>query len=136
MNSPSPRVHCKDSPEIASPAGHYSHVSVGAGQIFISGQLPVDCRGRPLPKASFGEQVELTLRNLDACLRAAGAAREDLLQVRVYVTDMSKWPTFNELYAKWIGNHRPARAVAGVSELHYGAAIEIEAVAADVPRGS
>lgn len=136
MNSSPFRVHCKDSPEIASPAGHYSHVSVGAGQVFISGQLPVDCRGVPLSKASFREQVELTLRNLDACLRVVGAVREDLLQVRIYVTDISKWPVFNELYAQWIGHHRPARAVAGVSELHYGVAVEIEAIAVNAPRGS
>ncbi|MCR2139050.1 RidA family protein, partial [Salmonella enterica] len=37
--------------------------------------------------------------------------------------------SFNQIYAEWIGNYRPARAVAGVAELHFGAALEIEATA-------
>ncbi|ECE6505458.1 RidA family protein, partial [Salmonella enterica subsp. salamae] len=39
------------------------------------------------------------------------------------------WPVFNKVYAEWIGEFRPSRAVAGVSELHYGAAVEVEAIA-------
>ena len=51
------------------------------------------------------------------------------MQVRVYVTDIASWPAFNAIYAHWIGDARPARAVVPVPELHYGFMIEIEAVA-------
>ena len=42
---------------------------------------------------------------------------------------MADWPRFNRIYADWIGEHRPARAVAGVAELHFGLAVEVEATA-------
>ncbi|WP_407353759.1 RidA family protein [Luteimonas sp. R10] len=130
----SPSIRCANSPDIAPPAGHYSHVCVAGGQIYISGQLPVTGQGVALTNATFTEQAKQTLHNLDGCLSTAGVGRCDLVQVRIYVTDMRQWPVFNRIYAEWIGSHRPARAVAGVSELHYGVAVEVEAVALDKQR--
>lgn len=85
--------------------------------------------GTPLTGKPFHEQVVQVLRNVEGCLAAAGADKKDLVQVRVYVTDIKTWPLFNELYAAWIGDHRPARAVAGVAELHFGLDVEVEAIA-------
>jgi 2-iminobutanoate/2-iminopropanoate deaminase len=78
---------------------------------------------------AFDVQVRRVLANVDSCLDSVGLNADSLVQVRVYVTDIKNWPRFNQMYAQWIGNHRPARAVAGVSELHFGLDVEIEAVA-------
>jgi 2-iminobutanoate/2-iminopropanoate deaminase len=48
----------------------------------------------------------------------------------VYVSDIELWSAVNAVYARVMGDHRPARAVVPVKELHYGFKIEIEAVAA------
>ena len=69
------------------------------------------------------------LANVDGCLKKAGVDRCSVVQVRVYVTDIKQSPLFNQIYGNWIGEHRQARAVAGVSELHYGVAVEVEALA-------
>ncbi|MFI7442845.1 RidA family protein [Nonomuraea indica] len=119
-----------NTPALQPPLGHYSHLSVHSGLAFISGQLPVDASGRVLADEPFTEQARRVLHNLDACLAELGADRSRLLQVTCYVTDISNWPAFDTVYSEWIGDHRPARAVAGASELHYGSAIEIHAVAA------
>lgn len=66
---------------------------------------------------------------MDATLKAAGVTRDDLVQVRVFVSDIEHWPIFNGLYAEWIGAHKPARAVAESASLHYGSAVEVEAIA-------
>jgi 2-iminobutanoate/2-iminopropanoate deaminase len=118
-----------NSAKMRPPAGHYSHTCTSAGLVFVSGQLPIDVDGKPLDGQPFDRQAEQVLANVDACLEAAGTCREKLLQVRVYLTDMNFWPTFNRIYADWIGEHRPARAVAGVASLHFGLLLEIEAVA-------
>ena len=122
-------IRCVNSAEIKSPAGHYSHVCVAGSLAFISGQLPIDAGGKVLSDGTFAEQTDQVLANVDACLKAVGADRRSLTQVRVFVADIAQWPIFNERYAEWIGDHRPARAVAGVSQLHYGAAVEVEAIA-------
>jgi enamine deaminase RidA (YjgF/YER057c/UK114 family) len=69
------------------------------------------------------------LANVDVCLASAELTRSDLVQVRVYVTEIADWKAFDDIYGEWIGTHRPARAVAGAKELHYGAAVEVEAIA-------
>ena len=122
-------IRLVNAPGLIAPLGHYSHVSFGAGVAYISGQLPVTPDGTPITDRSFGEQVTQTLSNLGRCLEAAGLERSDLIQVRVYVTDMATWAEFDAIYSEWMGEHRPARAVAGVNELHYNAAVEVEATA-------
>ncbi|MGR6919792.1 RidA family protein [[Actinomadura] parvosata] len=120
----------RNSPELMAPAGHYSHVVMHRGLAYVSGQLPVKPDGTDLAHEPFAVQVEQVLRNLDACLACAGTSRDRLLSVTVYVTDIARWPEFDRLYARWLGAHRPQRAVAGVAELHYGCAVELHAVAA------
>lgn len=114
---------------LMAPRGKYSHVAIANGTAYISGQLPVNSEGNPVTSESFAVQTKQTLSNLDACLASAGLKRTDLVQVRVYLTDMGDWKEFDEIYGEWIGSHRPARAVAGVSALNHGAAIEMEATA-------
>ncbi|SIR75814.1 RidA family protein [Pseudacidovorax sp. RU35E] len=118
-----------DVPALALPGGHYSQASVGAGLVFVSGQLPVKPDGTRLTDAPFEMQARQTLANLAATLAAAGSGIDRLLQVRVYVDDIGNWPAFNAIYAEWAGASRPARAVVPTSALHFGLKVEIEAIA-------
>jgi reactive intermediate/imine deaminase len=114
---------------LATPGGHYSHVSIANGLIFVSGQLPIDASGAKLTDRPFEAQAEQVLANLACALAAAGSDVRKLVQVRVYIVDVAHWASFNEIYARWAGDARPARAVVPVPALHFGLKIEIEAVA-------
>ncbi|PKV91864.1 reactive intermediate/imine deaminase [Amycolatopsis echigonensis] len=120
----------RDSPELSAPGGHYSHTAEVGGMAFISGQLPVTRDGARLVSEPFSVQAQQVLANVDACLAAAGTSRDRLVSVTVYVTDMGGWPEFDRIYRSWLGDHRPARAVAGASTLHFGAKVEVQAIAA------
>ena len=114
---------------MAKPGGHYSHAAAGGGLVFVAGQLPIDASGHKLSDAPFEAQATQVLANLQAALVAAGSDKQRLLQVRVYITDIAHWPAFNQLYAAWIGEHRPARAVVPAPQLHFGLLVEVEGVA-------
>lgn len=114
---------------LATPGGHYSHAVVANGMVFVSGQLPIEPSGAKLVGAPFESQAAQVLANVEAALRGAGSDKQRLLQVRVYLTDIDQWPAFNALYARWLGDHRPARAVVPVPLLHFGFLIEVEATA-------
>ena len=114
---------------LAAPGGHYSHAVVAGGLVFVSGQLPITPAGDKLNHASFDAQARQVLGNVAAALAAAGTGVAKLVQVRVYVTDIAHWPAFNQIYADWAGDSRPARAVVPVPMLHHGFLIEVEAVA-------
>jgi reactive intermediate/imine deaminase len=116
-------------PGAPAPAGHYSHAAVGAGLVFVAGQLPVTPGGQALGGEPFEAQARQVLANLRSALEAAGSSVSRLVQVRVYLTDIGHWGAFNTIYAEWAGAHRPARAVVPVPALHHGLLIEVEAVA-------
>ena len=70
------------------------------------------------------------MRNLDAILKKANSDRHHVLKVTVYVSDIALWARVDAVYARFFGDHRPARAVVPTRELHFGFQIEIEAIAA------
>ncbi|MGF6537786.1 RidA family protein [Paraburkholderia youngii] len=120
--------HTDDPAALAKPGGHYSHVAVANGFVFVSGQLPINAQGDKLADASFDAQAEQVLANVKAALESVGSSVVQLVQVRVYVVDVEHWASFNQIYARWAGEAKPARAVVPVPQLHYGFKIEVEAV--------
>jgi 2-iminobutanoate/2-iminopropanoate deaminase len=113
-----------------APAGHYSQAVHANGFLFVSGQLPIDPTTRELLTGSIEDETRRTLRNVREILEAAGATVEDVVKVTIYVPDIELWSAINEAYADFFGDHRPARAVVPVGPLHYGARVEIDAIAA------
>ncbi len=75
-------------------------------------------------------QTELALRNVEAILRAANSDLTCVLQMTIYVSEMDDWDKVNEVYKRILGEHKPARAIVPVKELHFGTKIEIQAIAA------
>lgn len=114
---------------MATPGGHYSHAVVAGGFVFVAGQLPITPAGRKLGSEPFEVQARQVLANIQAALEGAGTGIDRLVQVRVYLVDIAHWPAFNALYAQWLGEHKPARAVVPVPALHFGMLLEAEAVA-------
>ncbi|HOJ05299.1 MAG TPA: RidA family protein [Bacteroidota bacterium] len=110
---------------LPSPKGHYAYCIEHNGLLFISGQLPVDDRG-VIPDG-IEAQTALVLRKLDEILLAAGSARDRVLRLRVYISDISLWDTVNAHCAAYFATHRPARCIVPVGPLHHGCLIEIEA---------
>jgi enamine deaminase RidA (YjgF/YER057c/UK114 family) len=78
----------------------------------------------------MASQARQALANVQAILEAAGSGMSQLLQMTIYISDISHWAAVNEVYTEVLGEHRPARAVVPVRDLHYGYLIEIQAIAA------
>ena len=112
------------------PKGHYSPGILHNGLIYVSGQLPMTLDTRQPVTGTIEEQTELALRNVEAVLHAAGSDLDHVLQMTIYVSDMELWDAVNSVYARVMGEHRPARAMIPVKELHFGTKIEIQAIAA------
>ena len=117
-------------PSAPSPAGHYSQAVVYNGLVFVAGQLSIDPKTGEKKIGTIEEQTELALSNVGEILKAANSDLSRVLKMTVYVADINLWEAVNAVYARVMGEHRPARAVVPTGELHHGFLIEIEAVAA------
>lgn len=97
--------------------------------LYVSGQLSIDQDTRKVPAGGIRDHAKLALENVERVLQMAGATRNDVVQCRVYITDIEHWDSVNEVYADFFGDHKPARAVVPVDKLHFGCLVEIEAIA-------
>jgi 2-iminobutanoate/2-iminopropanoate deaminase len=116
----------KNAPKTVGP---YSIAIKSNGFIFISGQLPIIPETGEMIKGDIKKATLVILKNIKTILEESGSSLEKIVKVNVYMLDISKFNEFNEIYAEFLGNHRPARAVIQVSGLPKNSDIEIEAIA-------
>jgi 2-iminobutanoate/2-iminopropanoate deaminase len=109
-----------------APAGPYSHAVVSGGFVFVSGQGPVDPATGNMPDG-FADQVRQTLENLQTILEAAGSSLDDVVKVNAYVTDLTRFAEFNEVYREFFQHEPPARTTVAAALL--GILVEIDCVA-------
>lgn len=117
-------------PQAPTPAGHYSQAMVHQGVVYLAGQLPIDPVTGSKEVGPIEQQTEQVLKNISAVLQAAGSDLAHVLKVTVYISDIELWGRVNQVYARMMGDHRPARSVVPVKDLHYGFQIEMDVIAA------
>ena len=69
------------------------------------------------------------LANLSSVLQAGGASWKSVVKTTVFLKDMRDFPAVNEIYARMVGDARPARSTVAVAGLPRDVLVEIEAVA-------
>lgn len=119
-------VHTDEAPAAIGP---YSQAVVAGDFVFVSGQIPLDPATGAMVSGDFAAEVERVLANVDAVLRAAGCDRGRVVKATAFLSDMSLFAAFNEVYGRFFGEHRPARAVVQAAALPRGARVEVEMVA-------
>ncbi|MHA1185286.1 MAG: RidA family protein [Candidatus Heimdallarchaeota archaeon] len=108
---------------------HYSPAIEHNKTIYVSGQLPILKDQSRAPSDNIEDQTQIVLEKMETILKAAGSSKEKVLKVTIYVTDVKYWGQVNAVYAKFFGDHRPARAIIPVNALHYNCLLELEAIA-------
>jgi 2-iminobutanoate/2-iminopropanoate deaminase len=120
-------IHTDKAPAAIGP---YSQAVVANGFLFTAGQVALDPASTQVVEGDVVAQTEQVLRNLGAVLAAAGASWSDVVKTTVFLTDMRDFPRMNEVYARAMGDARPARSTVQVSGLPRGVLVEIDLVAA------
>jgi len=110
--------------------GPYSQAVIANGLLFTAGQVALDPASMQVVEGDIIAQTEQVLRNLDAVLASAGASWSDVVKTTVFLTDMRDFARMNEVYARVMGDARPARSTVQVSGLPRGVLVEIELIAA------
>ncbi|MFF8392930.1 RidA family protein [Streptomyces sp. NPDC016172] len=106
-------------PDGVATAAQYSHVVIGTGRfVAISGQLPLDERGRLAGEGDPATQARQVFENLRRCLAAAGATFDDIVKLTYFVTDMAHMPAIRAARAEHIPDDRlPAASAVQVAAL-------------------
>src|SRR6266496_1532797 len=97
-------------PNAPQAIGPYSQAIRANGLVFVSGQIPLDPATGQLVGEGVAEQTERALANLDAILKAAGSALDQVVRTTVYLKDMGEFAAMNAVYARFFPQEAPARA--------------------------
>ncbi|OPY37389.1 MAG: Enamine/imine deaminase [Methanoregula sp. PtaU1.Bin051] len=79
-------------------------------------------------KTAAGQATQ-AMENLRAILQEAGLDFSDVVQSRIYLTDLQDFTAVNGIYGQYFGSNPPVRATVQVAALPKGAKVEIEMVA-------
>ena len=108
--------------------GPYSQAIALGSVLYTSGQIPLDKNGN-FVEGDIRVQTTQVLENLKQVLQAGGSSLDKVVKTTVFLANMDDFVAFNEVYAKFFGEHKPARSTIAVKTLPKNALVEIECVA-------
>jgi reactive intermediate/imine deaminase len=94
----------------------------------VAGQVGMDPVTGELAGDTVAAQTRQVLRNIESVLAAGGASWDDVVMMRVYLTDTAHFAELNETYAELVPQPYPARTTIYVG-LPAGLLVEIDALA-------
>jgi len=114
----------------AAPAaiGPYSQAVKTGLVVFTSGQIGLDPKTGEMASGEFEPQVRQAFANLAAVAKAAGGSLAHAVKFSLFLTDLSKFATVNQIMSELVPQPYPARSTVGVASLPKGALFEVEAV--------
>jgi 2-iminobutanoate/2-iminopropanoate deaminase len=116
-------------PDAPAPIGPYSQAILSGGDLYCSGQIPLDPATGNIVEGDVSIQTERALQNLGNVLHAAGYGFEDVVKTTVFLSDMGDFTAVNAVYEKYFGASKPARSTFAAAGLPKGARIEIDCIA-------
>lgn len=121
--------------EAPAAIGTYSQAvqTPAATMTFISGQIPLHPDTMTLISDVFEDQAHRVFVNLRAIAESAGGRLSDCVKLTIYLTDLGKFATVNQVMATYFAEPYPARAAIEVSALPKDAQIEIDAIMVQNP---
>jgi reactive intermediate/imine deaminase len=108
--------------------GTYSQAVKVGDTVYLSGQIPLDPASMEIVQGGIVEEITRVFDNLTAVCEAAGGSLRDIVKLNIFLTDLSNFPTVNEVMARYFEQPYPARAAIGVKELPKGVGVEMDAV--------
>jgi len=109
--------------------GPYSQATIANGLIYTAGQIALDPATMNVVEGDVKAQTERVMANLQGVLKAAGSDLSKVVKTTVFLSTMDDFAAMNEVYARWFGEHRPARSTVAAAGLPRNVKVEIEVVA-------
>jgi 2-iminobutanoate/2-iminopropanoate deaminase len=118
-----------NTPNAPSPIGPYNQAILAGNTLFISGQIAINpASGNIEAKDVIGE-IHQVMHNLKSILSEVIMDFGNVVKTTIYLSDMSLFPTVNEVYGKYFSGDFPARETVAVKGLPKNAQVEISMVA-------
>lgn len=115
-----------------TPVGPYSQAVKAGSTLYVSGNIPLDPKtGDIVGGGDVQAETRQVLSNLDAVLKEAGAAPQNVVRCTVFLVDLKDFTAVNEVYADYFKDCpvAPSRSCVQVAALPKGVLVEIDCIA-------
>lgn len=112
-----------------APIGPYNQAVQYGNMLFVSGQIALDPKDGSLFVGDIAQETEIVMNNIKAILNEAGMDFSNIIKTSIFLMDMGKFATVNEVYAKYFTDNFPARETVQVAGLPKGVQVEISVIA-------
>jgi len=119
-------INIKQAPQAIGP---YSQAVIVDKFIFFSGQLPINPISGKIESTTIEEQTKQIMQNIKSILESQNLGFSNLVKTTVFLTDLTEFKKFNDVYASFFSDAFPARSTVQVSALPLNSKIEIEGIA-------
>jgi enamine deaminase RidA (YjgF/YER057c/UK114 family) len=79
--------------------------------VIVGPEAARDDSGKIIGKGDMGAQLEQIGKNVEACLKSAGAKVSDIVEIRTYVADPDQLAKYTDLRKQYFGSASPARTI-------------------------
>ena len=114
-----------DSEDLPAAIGPYSQAVRTGNLLLLSGQIAVDPETGKMIDGDVSAQLDLIMRNISRFLVNQQLSLKNIVKVVIYMTNMQDYSRINDVYSRWLEDHRPVRAAVAVSARPANAAIEL-----------
>ena len=118
-------VYSKDPSATGLP---FSEAVVAGDTLYVAGHIGVDPKTGQAP-GDVDQELKLLFDGFRADMADANYQMDDLVNVRVYCTDLNLYGKFNTAYRTQFGKDVPARSFIGVASLLRNGHFEMEGIA-------
>lgn len=108
--------------------GPYSQAVLVDDTLYVSGNIPVNPATGDVADGIVNQSKQV-FENMKAVLNEAGMGFENVVKTTAFLTDLSNFATFNEIYASYFVAPYPARSCVEVSKLPKNVLVEVECIA-------
>ena len=108
--------------------GTYSQAVRVGNTVYLSGQIPLVPETMELVSGDIEAEIRRVFDNLRAVAHAANGSLADVVKLNVFLTDLTHFPSVNQVMAEYFEEPYPARAAIGVAALPKGARVEMDAI--------
>ena len=119
------KIYTKNAPEAIGP---YSQAMKIGNLVFTSGQIAINPASGAVEATTIEGQTEQVCKNLCAVLEAAGTSIDKVVKTTCFLSDMSDFAAFNEVYGKYFVG-KPARSCVAAKQLPKSVLCEVEVIA-------
>lgn len=111
------------------PIGPYNQAVQAGNLLFISGQIAINPATNNIEATDITGETHQVMKNLLAILSVAGMDFSNALKTTIFLSDMSLFPTVNEIYGTYFSTDFPARETVAVKGLPKNVNVEISMIA-------